>query len=322
MKNICILLSLLSFSLFSFPFEVFAEENPSFYINNATGYADDEIEVDVSINNNPGIISFMMTVSYDTNALTLLEAIPADYPNLMFAPIENVPFKMSWFDGVNGNNTTNGVIARLKFKINEVNNANSFPLKIDYDPNNVFDSNENSVWFETSDGYITVLSDFIETESQENGSIETNISSNTTESNNSDIFTSSTDLFSLSRTETISSEITLNLSIASNDTNIPNSSIDSQIADIVSSDCSIFSDKDSIFDNNSLSGDNDKYFSNDTNTSTTISNSEIMSGNSSFAVSEKDENINSRTGIDSKITFSLLGILILSTVIIVFKKRQ
>ena len=66
------------------------------------------------------------------------------------------PFVISWFSTASEDETANGVIATLTFKVNEDVEAGSYPIILTYDENNVFDSSFTNIAFEVDNGEVTV----------------------------------------------------------------------------------------------------------------------------------------------------------------------
>lgn len=130
---------------------------PTFSVQQNRGEPGQEISIEVNIENNPGIQSFLLEIGYDTNILTLKDYEKVDF-ELMTGPTDQDPFVISWYDGVSGECTDDGTIARLIFEIKKDAIEGTYPITISYDPDDVFDKNDVNVWFETVDNYITVVS--------------------------------------------------------------------------------------------------------------------------------------------------------------------
>ncbi|MBO5558201.1 cohesin domain-containing protein [Ruminococcus sp.] len=155
-KRTLIIISVLICLINCLQIRCFAFDVPTFYVTDSSCYAGDEIEVEVKIENNPGIISCLLLVNYDSQYMTLIDAQSGDYEDVSFGPIENNPFSLTWSDGLHDNNTNDGCLVRLKFKISESTPIDSYPISLSYDPDNVFNFDEDNVYFDTADGIITV----------------------------------------------------------------------------------------------------------------------------------------------------------------------
>ena len=70
------------------------------------------------------------------------------------------PFIISWFSTASEDETTNGVIATLTFKVKEDVEAGSYPISLTYDENNVFDSTFTNIAFAIDNGDV-VVTDYV-----------------------------------------------------------------------------------------------------------------------------------------------------------------
>ena len=136
-----------------------------FEVGNVEGKAGDTVTVPVSIAYNPGIVSLKIAVAYDPAVLELVEATAGDFvvaeqenvtvASPSFGPIEN-PFVINWFDALaTENNTQNGILANLTFKIKE-GATGSTEVSISFNANDVFDKDYNNVTFNAVSGVVTV----------------------------------------------------------------------------------------------------------------------------------------------------------------------
>ncbi len=115
-----------------------ADEKPTITVSSATGRAGETVDVAVSIENNPGIVSAMLDVEYDKDVLTLKEVkdgglfvvgdVEAELwhsDNLM-----GNPYRLSWAgDTLPSNTERNGVMAVLTFEIAD-DVEGEYPIKI------------------------------------------------------------------------------------------------------------------------------------------------------------------------------------------------
>lgn len=98
------------------PVSVFATEVPTFSISSVNGNPGDEVEVKVSISNNPGIMVMNYKIVYDTTRLERVEFTGYGMGGGVWTIGENTD-KALW-DGAT-DSTFNGDIMTLKFKIKE-----------------------------------------------------------------------------------------------------------------------------------------------------------------------------------------------------------
>lgn len=135
---------------------VSAAAQPTFAVGEAHGDAGDTVTVDVSVAKNSGIVSMKLLIEYDSNALKLTSIEGKDFDNVAFSPLENNPVIANWIDTIHPNNTKNGVVARLTFKILDTAPEGKTKLTLSYDPEDVFDLNFNNVTFAVQNGYVEV----------------------------------------------------------------------------------------------------------------------------------------------------------------------
>lgn len=136
----------------------FAANDPAFVVSNATGKPGDTVQVTVSTENNPGIVSLKVLVGYDANVLELVSATKgAEFSDTSFGPTTKNPFNILWdYSHSYEDITTNGVVATLTFKILDTATAGKSDITLTYDPNDVYDVNMDNVTFTTVAGSVTV----------------------------------------------------------------------------------------------------------------------------------------------------------------------
>jgi hypothetical protein len=130
-------------------------------IGKAEGKAGDNVSVTVSLENNPGIITMYLELTYDQSRLTLVSAEDSKLlsDSMFSGQTTTFPYNMNWDGSVSHSNITdNGTICTLNFKILDNAPTGDAFVKISYDPNNVFNYNLNNVAFDVNDGKITVTS--------------------------------------------------------------------------------------------------------------------------------------------------------------------
>ncbi|MBR3844668.1 MAG: hypothetical protein IKM39_04095, partial [Clostridia bacterium] len=137
--------------------EQLADENaPAFVIENITARAGDTITVAVKIKNNPGIVSAKVKVAYDADVLEVLSLEAGDFDGITFSPVTNNPLVFNWMDSIHPNNTTNGALAYITFKVKDTAAVGTTPLTITYDGDDVFDFDYNNVAFGKVNGVVTI----------------------------------------------------------------------------------------------------------------------------------------------------------------------
>ncbi|MGM9680452.1 MAG: cohesin domain-containing protein [Eubacteriales bacterium] len=159
-RVIPILLScLLLLTCFPLP-AIGTESDPYFAVESTSGKAGDQVTVAVTVGNNPGIVGFLLSVEYDTDALELVSASEGDFAGITFSESnDSDPFGILWCESLNSDNTTNGTVARLTFRVKEFAPIGDTAVRLNVDSNNVFNSELENVAFETRSGTVTVLQD-------------------------------------------------------------------------------------------------------------------------------------------------------------------
>ena len=134
------------------------DEKPTIIVENAIGMQGDTVKVDISIKNNPGIISMGFTLSYGSE-LTLTSVEDAGILN--GEESEHIysknPYKFNWTDQyAKVNNTANGKIATLTFEIDADAENGIIPLEITPVASDILDVYLDRVAFSAVNGSVTV----------------------------------------------------------------------------------------------------------------------------------------------------------------------
>ena len=127
-----------------------------FSIISGSGRVDDIAEVYIKVENNPGIVGATLCVAYDTEKLQLIscedQGVLNDY---QWSELDHQPFMMNWEDPLTTvNNTANGNIAKLQFKILQDLGDEGTELKLTIDT--VYDVDIEDVLFTAQSGKITM----------------------------------------------------------------------------------------------------------------------------------------------------------------------
>ena len=140
----------------------FAEELPRFVVSNAEVNHGGTATVTVSIENNPGISAFKLLAEYDKSAVSLVSATGGTLTkddistDVFVGNTDKDPLIFSWFDGMNGDYTYNGIILTLTFEVPSDTAVGDYPVTLTYDPEDVFDENYKNVTFTAVSGKVTV----------------------------------------------------------------------------------------------------------------------------------------------------------------------
>ncbi|MBR3844424.1 MAG: hypothetical protein IKM39_02835 [Clostridia bacterium] len=129
---------------------------PMFTVENAAAKAGETFTVAVNVKNNPGIVSLKVAVGYDSSILEVVGMEAGEFADVAFSPTTANPVLISWVDGLHPDNTTNGVVAYITFKVKEDAGLGTTALTISHNPNDVFDFDYNNVTFRNSQGLVTI----------------------------------------------------------------------------------------------------------------------------------------------------------------------
>ncbi|MBQ8208651.1 MAG: peptidoglycan DD-metalloendopeptidase family protein [Clostridia bacterium] len=138
------------------------ENSPAITVASVSGRAGNTVDVTISIKNNPGIISMLLDVTYDSKYLTLTEIKNGDILNGATHDVTLLnanPYTLSWADDTaQDNNTSNGMIVTFKFKIAENAPVGSLPITVTYDNGNaaIYDKDMQLVDFDIVNGAVEV----------------------------------------------------------------------------------------------------------------------------------------------------------------------
>ncbi len=156
--SVCLALVLLFVCI---PIQASADGTPTFAAGNAAAKPGETVEIPVLIENNPGIIALDVSVSFDTNVLTLQNAVNASLFSegeiTLGGSYNTATYKILWENGTGSNSTENGAIATLTFLINEEAEAGETTITVDYVASSVFDVDLEEVAFEKRAGVVTIL---------------------------------------------------------------------------------------------------------------------------------------------------------------------
>ena len=129
-------------------------------VSSASVSAGNQVKVIISLKNNPGITSMLLSVNYDESKLQLVKV--EDCENLGSAFHSNVlssPFTLSWAnDTATSNYTYNGDIVVLTFKVKDDAEVGATPITVTYEYNNydIIDKDMNRVEFNVENGSVNI----------------------------------------------------------------------------------------------------------------------------------------------------------------------
>ena len=133
--------------------------DPTVIVSNAAGRAGDTVDVTISLENNPGIVSMLLGVGYNRDALTLKSVTDAGVLGAQTHSNNYAlnPYILFWANGTATENfTANGTVATLTFEIKNGTAAGEYPITVTYDEDNVFDVDDDNVAFAVKNGKVSV----------------------------------------------------------------------------------------------------------------------------------------------------------------------
>jgi len=119
------------------------------------------VNINLTLRNNPGIVSALFELKYDKKRLELIKAEDkALIGGAVFSQTcETYPYTMLWNSASPNNFTSDGVLATLTFKVyDNAEGGNAF-INVSCEQGNIFDVDLNDVDIHINNGLITVLSE-------------------------------------------------------------------------------------------------------------------------------------------------------------------
>lgn len=139
-----------------------ASENAVVSVQSVSDTAGSLVDVNVVIEDNPGILGATLQVEYD-DGLTLVDATNGEaFSVLAMTPSASLasPCKFVW-DGqeITSDEIKDGIILTLRFKISEeAEDGDSYGVSISYKSGNIFDANLDPIDVDINNGYVSVIS--------------------------------------------------------------------------------------------------------------------------------------------------------------------
>lgn len=143
------------------------DSEPQIVVSHAVGYKGDTASVDITLENNPGIVSMKIWVAYDTEVLELATTTQSNgrvvpdikvgegYSSCSFSQTTDNPFIINWVETFNPDKT-NSKFVTLNFKIKDDATSGVSPIVVGYDPYDVYNSYYELVDFKVSNGSIEI----------------------------------------------------------------------------------------------------------------------------------------------------------------------
>ena len=145
-------------------------DTPAFAMDSVTALAGQTVTVPLRIVHNPGIIGMRAIVIYDPAVLTPTAMEAQDFVGATFGPLSN-PLSVIWFDALNPDNTTDGVVALCTFTVAADAPAGEYPLVVGIaDPDDNYNAAWQTVEFATIDGSVRVV-DYVAGDANSDGKV-------------------------------------------------------------------------------------------------------------------------------------------------------
>lgn len=132
-------------------------------VSDVSGLPGEEVEVTITMENNPGVVAACLDLAYDESKLELVKVADGGILNdpTFSKTTETNPYALRWEDSLaEENNGKNGVIATLTFRILETCEPGTIPLTLTFRPGEIYDVDLNPVPAQAVNGAVTVETDF------------------------------------------------------------------------------------------------------------------------------------------------------------------
>ena len=133
---------------------------PQIVVSSASAMAGSTVTVDVSLLNNPGIVSMALTVDFDEHLELVSVTDSGLIPGQVHSPTMGKPYVLCWVnDTATENFTADGVIATLTFEVPEDMPVGEYPITVSYDLDNydIYNCDVELVEFAVVNGRVNVI---------------------------------------------------------------------------------------------------------------------------------------------------------------------
>ncbi len=136
------------------------DDAPVISVDSVYGIVGKTVKVAISLENNPGIVSMLLSVKYDETALRLIKVEDGHLlGGETHSPDMKSPYTLCWVNDTETENfTASGKIAILTFEILDGAKLGKTPISVsyDYDAFDIMDKDGNQIYIATNDGAISV----------------------------------------------------------------------------------------------------------------------------------------------------------------------
>jgi len=134
------------------------DNQPVLALSDVTAKAGATVTVKVSLENNPGILGAIFSISYDSSVLTLTGAtngVTAEGVKYTAPARFKDPTTFVW-DAMDPTWTQDGTVLTLTFKVAASATKGNYVVSLNYDPYDIFDANGDPIYFAVADATIEV----------------------------------------------------------------------------------------------------------------------------------------------------------------------
>ena len=118
----------------------------------------DTVTINITLNDNPGIITAVFSLTYDKSRLELVSAADKNLldMNVFSQTYTTYPFVLSWYSASNTNFNDDGVLAELRFKVLEDAAPGEAFINLEFDEDDIFNSELENVELTVKNGSVYV----------------------------------------------------------------------------------------------------------------------------------------------------------------------
>ena len=138
-----------------------AEMDPAVFVDKVTANAGDQVQVAVSLKNNPGILGMTLRLTYDESAMTLTDVTrgPALSEMTQFVVPKDLSSgcQFPWAaETAHFSDATNGEILIMTFRVSKFAKAGRYAISLTYDSGAIIDNEMMPVFVKVQNGDITI----------------------------------------------------------------------------------------------------------------------------------------------------------------------
>lgn len=130
---------------------------PAFEVGTYEGSCGDSIQVPVVVKGNPGIAAIKMKIAYDSSRIELTSVTYGSWSGSFQQPQRlSSPVSLTWYNGAENYTEPDSTFAVLNFTVLKEAQNGDAAISITYEPDNVYNIQEDNIAFLIKDGKISV----------------------------------------------------------------------------------------------------------------------------------------------------------------------